>query len=105
MEKKRSSVIPTMAVISLIIIVLGIICAAAFYSAVTHEIAQGADASLIVGGTDLVSAAGHAGSAGAAVLSVMIGVFSFVLVIVQWAAYLIIRVIAGIIKNRNNSNN
>ncbi len=96
MEKKKSRVIPAMAAISLIIIILGAICAIAFYSAVTHEIAQGADTSLIVGGIDAAAVAGHAGNAGAAVLAVMIGLASLALVALQWLGYLVVKIIASL---------
>ena len=98
MENKKSRAIPTMAAVSAVIFVLGVLCAIAFYSAVTHEIAQGADSALVLGGIDIVPAAGAAGNAGAAVLSVLIAAFSFVLIAVQWAAYLIVRIIMSAVR-------
>ena len=95
----KSKVIPTMAIISVIIIVLGIICSIAFYSVISAEIAQGADAELYVEGTNVAAAANKAGNLGAAVLSGLIVAVSFVLVVLQWMGYLVVKLIKSAMKN------
>ncbi len=95
-DKKKSKTVPAMAVVSVVIIVLGILCAFAFYSTLTNEIAQGAGEQLVVEGTDIVPIVGNAGKAGAAVLSGLIVAGSFVLVAFQWIGYVLVRIIKGL---------
>ncbi len=100
MEKKKSRVLPTMAVISLIIIIFGILGAAALYSGISNEIAQGSNEALVIEGKNIAPFVGGAGKAGAAVLSAAVVIGSFLVVIAQWVIYGVIRLICGAVSNR-----
>ncbi len=103
-EQKKSKVIPTMAVISVLIIVLGILCAVGFYSGVSAEIAKGSGETLVFEGIDMAAIAGKAGNAGAAVLSGLIVCASFLIVIVQWVLFAVVKIIKSAVKSASNNN-
>ena len=100
-EKKKNTATATMAVISVIIIALGVICAAALYSALSGEIARGEESQLIVQGFDLVAISGKAGKAGAFVLSALTVAASFLLAAVQWIGYAIVCAVKNLLKNKD----
>lgn len=91
-----------MVIISLIILVLGVLCAGGLYSGLSAEIANGAGEQLIVGGTDIVPIIGASGKIGAMVISCLIVSASMVLVMIQWIGYAIIKLIAKAVRSNNH---
>ena len=91
-----------MVIISLIIVVLGFVCAVGLYSGLTSEIAKGADSELVLQGYDIVDISEKAGKAGALVLSVLTVLASFALVAVQWISFAIVKAIKGVVSKNNN---
>ena len=105
MEQKKSKVVPVMIVISVIIIILGILCAVGFYSAVSAEIAKGSGSELIFEGVDAAALAQKAGNAGAAVLSGLIAAASFLIVLVQWIVFAVVKIIRAAARSANAGSN
>jgi len=102
-EKKKHTK-KIMAILSVIIIILGMACATGVYYELSNQISS-QTSGLYIDGTDVSGIIGIMGKAGALVLSVLIVLASFLAVGLQWLTYYIVNLIKQVIKNKQKNMN
>lgn len=102
MAKKRKNPVMIMAIVSVIIIVLGIACGVGVYYDCTNQLSD-LDSGIYVDGADFSGLIYVLGQAGAFVISALIVAAGFLVVLIQWAVYFIVKLIKNMIEKKKGS--